>query len=163
MGAAPRGVMEALLNRDVVLADFPRREELAAVDPAQFYPLALYTELCDYLEQRLGTYAFLRVGRKMGAAVMDTAFPPDVKSVEDAIAQIQGAHKFFCKPLVGAFEMVERSQGKVTVDYTAPYNCVLQEGLFYEVAIRYGAPNASVSHAACRRKGAPACRFEIKY
>lgn len=99
----------------------------------------------------------------MAAAVMDTSFPPDVKSVEDAIAQVDGAHRVFCKPLVGAFEVVERSPGRVVVDYTAPYNCVLQEGLFYEVALRYGASNATVLHATCRRKGEPACRFEIKF
>jgi hypothetical protein len=163
MGAAVRGVLEALLNRDTVLADFARREELGAINDRDFYPISLYVELCDYLEERLGTYAFLRVGRKMGAAVMDTAFPPDVKSIEDAIAQIDGAHHVFCKPLVGAFELVDRSPGRLTVRYTAPYNCVLQEGLFYEVAIRYGAPNASVTHASCRRKGDSACRFEIKY
>jgi hypothetical protein len=163
MGAAVRGVMDALLNRDTVLAEFPRREELAKVDPSEFYPLSLYTELCDYLESRLGTYAFLRVGRKMAGAVMETAFPPDLKTVDDAIAQIDGAHKVFCRPLVGAFDLEDRSPGKLTVRYTAPYNCVLQEGLFYEVAIRYGAPNASVVHSACRRKGEKACRFDIKY
>jgi hypothetical protein len=162
MGAATRGVLDALLNRDAVLADFPRRDELAKIEDRSFYPLSLYVELCDYLEERLGTYAFLRVGRKMAAAVMDTSFPPDVKSVEDAIAQIDGAHRVFCKPLVGAFEIAERVPGRIVVSYSAPYNCVLQEGLFYEVAIRYGASNVTVFHAACRRKGERACRFEIK-
>jgi hypothetical protein len=163
MGAAALGIVEALLNRDAVLVDFPRRDELAQLEPTAFHPLSLYVDLGNYLEQRLGTYAFLRLGRKMAIAVMNTAFPPDINGVEEAIATIDAAHKMFCKPIVGAFEIEDPSPGKLTVRYTAPYNCVLQEGLFHEVALRYGAPNATVTHAACRRKGAPACTFEIKY
>lgn len=163
MGAAARGVVDALMNREVVLADFARRAEVEAIVPTEYYPLSLYLELCNYLEERLGTYAFLRIGRKMGGAVMETAFPASLSTVDEAIAQIDGAHRVFCRPLVGAFETSRTSPGALTVRYTAPYNCVLQEGLFYEVAMRYGAPNASVTHAACRRDGAPACVFSIKY
>lgn len=162
MGAAPRSVLSALLNRDTVLADFARREELATIEDRTFYPIGLYLELCGYLEERLGRYAFLRVGRKMGAAVMDTAFSADVKTIDDAVAQINGAHKMFCKPVVGGFE-IEPSAGKIAINCTTPYNCVLQEGLFYELAIRYGAPNATVTHTQCRRRGAKVCRFEVKY
>jgi hypothetical protein len=163
LGAACNGVVRALLNRDTLLADFPRRAELEGVQDREFYPLSLYLELCDYLENRVGMYAWLRVGRRMAIAVMDTAFPAGLKTVEEAIAQIDGAHKVFCKPVVGAFELAERKPGKLTVRYTAPYNCTLQEGLFYEVALRYGAADAAVTHVECRRKGAAACRFDIKY
>lgn len=163
LGASPKSVLDALLNRDTILADFPRKEELTTIKEDEYCPMSLYVELCSYLEERLGTYAFLRLGRKMAASVMATAFPAHVKSVEEAIAEVQGAHQVFCKPVVGAFEITDRSPGKVIVRYTAPYNCVLQEGLFYEVAMRYGAVNASVTHAVCRRKGEPACRFEIRY
>src|SRR5688572_11831147 len=163
MGAATNAVVRALLNPDVVLADFPRRDELPDVRDGRSYPLSLYLELCDYLEARLGVYAFLRVGRRMAVTVMDTAFPPGLKTVEDAIAAIDAAHKLFCRPVVGAFDVVLRSPGRIALRYTAPYNCTLQEGLFYEVARRYGAADATVEHSECRRRGAPACRFEIRH
>lgn len=163
LGAAPRSVVDALLNRDAMLAGFARKDELANLDPKTFYPIDLYLELCKYLEGRLGTYAFLRLGRKMGTAVMNRAFPPEVSSVEAAIAHINTAHQMFCKPAVGKFEIVDRGPANVSVEITTPYNCVLQEGLFYEMAIRYGAPNATVTHGVCRRQGAPACRFEVKF
>jgi hypothetical protein len=163
MGAAARGVVAALLNADMVLAGFARRAELDALEDRGFYPLSLYIDLCNHLEERLGTYAFLRVGRKMAVAVMDAAFPPDLKTVPDAIAHVDAAHRIFCKPVVGAFDVQDRAPGRLVVRYSAPYNCVLQEGLFYEVALRYGAANASVLHAECRRRGTDACRFEIKY
>jgi len=163
IGACINGIMSALLNRDLLLADFPRRPELAGIGNDEFRPISLYIDFCDYLEARLGTYAFLRLGRKMAATVMATSFPPGLYSVEAAIAHLQVAHQEFCRPLIGAFELTERSPGALVVRYTAPYNCTLQEGLFYEVAIRYGAPSAVVRHAACRRKGAEACRFEVDY
>ncbi len=161
-GATAKAVVAAVLNRDTLLADFPRREELEKLEDREFYPLSLYLELCDYLETRLGTYAWLRVGRRMATAVMDQAFPKGL-NVEEAIAQIDAAHEYFCSPLVGAFELVERAQGRLVVHYTAPYNCTLQEGLFYEVAIRHGAPGATVIHTDCRRTNGKACRFEISY
>lgn len=163
LGAAANGVLAALFNRDAILADFPRRAELATLSDREFHPLSLYVELCDYLEARLGIYAWLRVGRRVGASVIETAFPKSIRTVEEAIAQIDAAHRMFCKPLVGAFEVTAKAPRQLDVRYTAPYNCTLQEGLFYEVAIRYGAASAAVAHRACRRKGADACRFEITF
>lgn len=163
LGVALNGIVAALLNRDALLADFPRRAELASVKDQEFHALSLYNEFCDYLENRLGMYAWLRVGRRMGVTVMDTAFPPGIRTVEEAIAQIDAAHRIFCRPVVGAFELTQGTPGHLVLRYTAPYNCTIQEGLFYEVAIRYGAANAAVTHAECRRKGAAACVYEIKY
>jgi hypothetical protein len=160
---AIKGIEASLLNRDSLLSDFPRRQEIAALAGDVFHPLSLYLEFCDYLEERLGVYAFLRLGRKMATAVMDASFPPGLKDVADATAHINIAHQWFCRPVVGAFEVAQHGTAGLSVRYTAPYNCILQEGLFYEVALRYGAPSASVQHVACRRKGADACLFEIKY
>ncbi len=163
MAAPTKGVYDGLLNRDVLLADFPRRQELVTLRGDEFIPISLYMDLCDYLEQRLGTYAFLRLGRKLGAAVIASAFPPSITTVEEGLAYLSVAHQAFCRPVIGVVELVERDSGLLAIHYTAPYNCILQEGLLYEVALRYGAANATVTHPVCRRKGAAACRFEIKY
>ncbi len=163
LGAAANGVLAALLNRDTLIADFPRRKELQGLKNDELYPVSLYIDLTNYVEERVGTYAFLRLGRKLGKVVMETSFPSTLKTVEEAIDFIQVAHEQFCRPVVGAFEVTERKPGALVMRYTAPYNCTLQEGLFYEIALRYGADNATVTHSACRRHGGDACRFEIKY
>jgi hypothetical protein len=163
LGAGVNGIMAALLNRDALLADFSRKQELVGLKDDTRHPLSLYLDFCNYLEQRMGMYAFLRLGRKMGATVIATAFPSTITSVAEAIAHIDVAHHHYCRPVVGAFELIGQSPGSLLVRYTAPYNCLLQEGLFYEVAIRYGAPSATVTHLACKRKGADACQYEIKY
>jgi hypothetical protein len=51
----------------------------------------------------------------------------------------------------------------MTVRYTAPYDCVLQEGLFDEVGVAYGGSVVRVAQTECRRRGAAACVFEIEY
>lgn len=163
LGAAITGMRAALLNREALLADFARKQEIEDVRDDTIHPLSLYIDFCNYLETRLGMYAFLRLGRKMGAAVIATSFPKEIRSVADAIAFVQVAHEQFCRPVVGAFEVSEQSPGSLVVRYTAPYNCLLQEGLFYEVALRHGAPTATVTHKVCRRKDAAACLYEIKY
>lgn len=163
LGAAINSIVGALLNREALLADFSRKDELVGLRDDTFHPLSLYLDFCNYLETRLGLYAFLRLGRKLGAVVIATSFPKDMPSVAEAIAFINVAHQQFCRPVVGAFEVTEESPGRRVVRYTAPYHCLLQEGIFYEVATRYGAPGATVTQAACRRKGADACRYEITY
>jgi len=105
LGASVNSVVQALLNRDAILADFSRASELHGVQDRDYHPLSLYLNLCDYLEARLGQYAFLRVGRRMAITVMDTAFPLGLHTVEDAIAAIDAAHQLFCRPVVGAFEV----------------------------------------------------------
>ena len=163
VGAITNAIIEALLNRDAVLADFPRRTELQDLEDDVFYSLSIYLELCDYLEERLGRYAFLRIGRRMALAVMDSTFPPSLQTVEEAVAQINAAHEMVCKPALGGFDIIDANAAGLSVHYTAPYNCTLQEGAFYELALRYGASNATVTHAKCRRKGRDACQFDIQY
>lgn len=163
LGNAINSIVVSLLNRDALLADFSRRDDLAGLENHVYYPLSLYRDLCEYLEQRLGMYAFLRVGRRIGAGVIATAFPPSVSSVEDALAQLDAAHQVFCRPVVGSIDLLHRAPGHLTIRDTSPYNCTVEEGVLYEMAIRYGAPQATVTHAQCRRKGADACHYEIRF
>ena len=163
LGAITNTIIRALPNPDAVLAEFPRKRALDDLRDDQAYPLSLSLELCDYLEQRLGVYAFLRTGRKIGKVLMDTSYGPELRSVADAIAQMQVAHQALCEPAIGSIDLVESRPGFAAIRYTASFNCILQEGLFYELALRYGAQDATVTHSECRRKGADACRFEIRY
>lgn len=162
LGVATNSIVRSLLNRDMVLADFGRRAELEHIEDSAYYPMSLYSELCDYLEQRLGVYAFLRLGRRVGSSVVQTSFPPHVKSLEEAFTQLAAAHHAFCRPVIGAL-VITAYPGRLTIRYTAPYNCILQEGLFHEVAVRYGPADATVTHAECRRKGPEACLFEVRH
>jgi len=76
---------------------------------------------------------------------------------------VQQAHEHFCEPTIGEFRVVDEREGILRLRYTAPYDCVLQEGLLSEIALTYGGSMVEVSHLECRRSGALACLFEIKH
>lgn len=164
LGVTINTVVHALSDADVLLEDFPRRAELATVKDDAFYPVSLYVELTDFLEEGFGWGAMLRHGRAVGRTIIDVSLSKmDIGSVREAIEAVQTAHTHFCRPVEGAFEVTRAEAGMLWVRYTAPYNCVLQEGLLMEVAAQYGAGRALVAHERCRRQGAEACIFRIKY
>ncbi|MCB9537305.1 MAG: hypothetical protein H6704_13715 [Myxococcales bacterium] len=164
LGVTINTVVRALSDPDVLLEDFPRRAELAQVKDDAYYPVSLYVELTDFLEDGFGWGAMLRHGREVGRTVVDVSLSKmPIRSVREAIEAVQAAHEHFCQPVEGAFEVTRAEAGMLWVRYSAPYNCVLQEGLLMEVAARYGAGRPLVAHERCRRHGAEACIFRIKY
>jgi predicted hydrocarbon binding protein len=163
MGAAINGVVNALTADNIVFKDFPRSNELKKVEDSKYYPLDLYLALVDYLEEKFSPTVLFMLGESVGRAVIDTSFPPDLKSVVEALDLLQKAHEQFCKPVEGEFRVIEDREGVVKLRYTAPYNCILQEGLLSEIARNYGGRFPSVSHVECRRDGKEACIYEMKY
>ncbi len=164
LGVTINTVVRALSDPDVLLEDFPRRAELAQVKDDGYYPVSLYVELTDFLEAGFGWGAMLRHGRAVGRTVIDVSLSNlPITGVREAIEAVQTAHTHFCRQVEGAFEITRAEPGMLWVRYTAPYNCVLQEGLLMEVAARYGAGRALAAHERCRRHGAEACIFRIKY
>jgi predicted hydrocarbon binding protein len=164
LGGAIAGVIKAMLSPDAVLRDFPRYEECKAVIPDRPYPLSLYLELVGFLHKKLSRQVIFKIGRSVAREVIRVALSEaELKTPAQAIAAIQKAHEFFCKPVLGEFRVTEEVPHRLRVRYTAPYDCVLQEGLFYEFAITYGGGIVNVEHLECRRSGANACVYEIKY
>ena len=93
----------------------------------------------------------------------ETAFPENINSLREAIEQIQKAHELFCKPVKGEFCIIEDKKGLIRIKYTAPYNCILQEGLLTEIAEKYSGNFPKILHPECRRNGKSACIIEIKW
>jgi predicted hydrocarbon binding protein len=164
LGGAIVGVIKAMLSPDVVLRDFPRYQECKAILPDKPYSLDLYLELVDFIHTRLNRQVIFKMGRSVAREVISVSLSEaNLKTPSQAIAAIQKAHEFFCNPVVGEFKITEETLGLIRLRYTAPYDCVLQEGLFYEFAMTYGGSSVSIEHNTCRKTGAPACLFEIKY
>ncbi len=162
MGYAINGIVGALLTK-IVLKDFSRKEEIESVENEQFYPLSLYIDFTDYLEAHLSTESMTSLGRAVGRAVVENSFPPSIATVKEALMEVQKAHEMFCKPVIGKFEISEETDDCITMKYTAPYNCILQEGLLFEIAKKYGLKMPAVTHKECRRNGASECIYEVKF
>jgi hypothetical protein len=146
----------------MVLRDFPRYDEVMAIDPAKFYPLDLYVDLVEFINRKLSRQVILKIGRSVAREVIrESLSKMNLRNAGEAIRAVQQAHEHFCRPAVGEFRVTSETGTAIVVRYTAPYDCVLQEGLFLEIALAYGNSLANIEHRECRRRGAQACVYQI--
>ena len=164
LGSAIKGALGAISNQAVILKDFPRMKELENMEDSKFYPLSLYTDLTDYVEKKMNKSYMINVGREVGKAVIQYSLEAmKIKTVPEAIYAINEAHKQFCKPVKGEFKIISEEGKKIRILYTAPYNKSVQEGLIYEIAMKYGTSLATVKQLTEKINGAESTIFEVGY
>lgn len=162
LGFALNSVLAGLPDAKVIFGKFARRDELTDIVDEELYPVSLYVETTDHVESMFGRGAMLSLGKKVGEMVVRVSLEPmNLTSVRDAIHAVQGAHEQFCHPTVGSFEVTEEDDRSLILRYTAPYNCVLQEGLFYAISKHYGGRMPVVKHLSCRRDSGDHCLYSI--
>ncbi len=165
MGIAINSVVKSLSSPKLFLENFQNYKEVMEIDNQKYYPLSLYLDLVTFIEKKTNSNSsvMLKLGRAVGKSIIETAFPSNISSVKEAVEQIQKAHELFCKPVTGKFFVIEEKKGFIRIKYTAPYNCILQEGLLLEIVTKYGGKLPKISHSECMLDGKNACVFEIKW
>ncbi|MEW6351274.1 MAG: hypothetical protein AB1646_19645 [Thermodesulfobacteriota bacterium] len=165
LGACTVAVREHIPHWRTIFSGFRRVQELVKVKEDEFYPLDLYLDTVQFVENTFrDNIVMYQFGRDVGKSVIEASLAKlRLNSVGDAIRAIQSAHEFFCRPVKGAFEVIEEGAGYAKVKYTAPYHCVLQEGLFHEIAIAYGGADVAVEQRKCVRRGDQVCLFVLNW
>jgi hypothetical protein len=163
LGPVINAVKANVSNFEVIFQDFARYEEVLDVADDTRYPMSLYVEMVDYMEARYGYGAMLKLGKAVGQTVIDVSLSKlPIKNFSDAIHAVQSAHEFFCEPTIGAFKIIRDDPRLILVEYSAPYNCRLQEGLFATLAKTCGGDVIPIiTQQRCRREGAPTCIYQI--
>lgn len=108
--------------------------------------------------------------RTMGRAIPDTSrFPPDLDSLEQVLGRLDVAYQVNHRGgFIGHYQCLLSGPGSAEMVCANPYPCDLDAGILERLVERFGsgAPGSGVTHlteAACRRKGAPACRFVLRW
>ncbi len=165
LGACTVAVREHIPHWKTIFSDFPRLKELVNVRDDEFYPLNLYLDTVQFVEDTFrDDIVMYQFGRDVGKSVIQASLAKlSLHSVGDAVRAVQSAHEYFCRPVRGAFAVTDEGPGFARVNYTAPYHCVLQEGLLHEIAAAYGGADVTVEQKRCRRRGDPACLFALNW
>ncbi len=106
--------------------------------------------------------------RVMGRAIPDTArFAPDMDTLDRALRVLEVAYQVNHrgKGLGGYYCTFERPEHAEVVCEN-PYPCDMDWGILERLAEQYGGSGAMVSHrpgADCRRLGAKACVFDLRW
>lgn len=164
LGAAVRPILDSLLNVEMSLKDFPKYEEVKKMELDKYYPMELFTELVDYLEKKYSKAVMLKLGKAIGDLLIEYTFKPmKITEIHSAFEAISQSHAQFCKPIVGHVKVIEKTENSLKVDYTAPYNKTLQEGLYLKVAEHFGGKFATVKRKDFPEKGDTACLYDVSW
>jgi predicted hydrocarbon binding protein len=162
--------LTALLPNNVArLDDFPRIEELEAIEGSKFYPVSLFVDLAAYVEARLDSREeMLNLGRSFGSAIIGRYLGQmKIHSVDEAIKELNDIYQAWSRNVYGAWEIQKRlsagNRQTLVISYTWPYNCALQEGILLEIARVFGGLFPEVTHSQCMRDGDPQCVYELSW
>jgi hypothetical protein len=131
-----------------------------------WYALPAYLAFMADVEEAHGRAALLAMGR----AIPDTSrFPPELDALERALGLLDVAYQVNHRGVaIGRYHCEWLGPRHAEMLCENPYPCDLDRGIFERLMERFGGtgPEASVSHkpgAGCRRLGAKACRFDLRW
>lgn len=151
--ATPRLPAQVLLPEQVA-----RLEE---VRPDRWYPIAWLLELMERIDERLGRYALLKMGRTLFNLSHEERVAPKVSCGRDIIYGLDGMyHAANRGEQIGGWKVLAFDAGRAVVEKTTPHHCAMEEGIVAQALTVVGAP-AVIVQDACLREGADACRFIV--
>ncbi len=147
---------------------FERVKHLDPADPKAPVPIALYNEVCDWIEQNLGAAsargAGTAIGRGAVARMRKTRdLGPDATPVEALHALARTVQVTIQDPKRRGWEILDAVEGNARVRRTQTFNCTVQEGVLLAVVESAGALLPRVEQARCTRRGDPFCEYALRW
>lgn len=131
-----------------------------------WYSLSGYLAFLAEVEAGHGRAAL----RAMGRAVPDTSrFPPDLENMERALRLLDVAYQVNHRGgPIGRYHLRVFEPGRAVMACENPYPCDLDQGILERLVEHLGGtcPDAGVTHRPgpeCRRQGAKACVFDLRW
>jgi hypothetical protein len=150
----------------------PRLFEMAGgLDPSRPdapCSLALYNDICRWIERHLGGTSIVEAGRVVGRRVfseMDRtgllSADPDPHQLLEALCRAEGL--VLHDPRHRGFTILESHPERVVIRRTQTFNCMLQEGLLVSLIEQAHVLVPAARHLRCTRDGAEYCDYEITW
>jgi hypothetical protein len=134
-------------------------DRLRAVDPKAWYPIDWLFDLMDKLDQSLGHYGLLRMGRTL----FDLSHRERVIQVaaRDIVYGLDGMYHHANRGRgIGGWKVLRFEPGFAELEKTTPHHCVMEQGLLSAALSAVNCPGL-VSQRDCFRLGADACIYTI--
>lgn len=148
----------------------PLFEMVQDVDPASkpLAPMALYNEVCAWIEEHLGAAHLRAAGAAIGKSAFmrlrrEGALAPDAGPSEALAALARAVQVTIHDPKKRGWEILDTTEGRVVLRRTQTFNCVMQEGVLLELVRGTGVTMPRVDHLGCTRRGDRFCEYEVKW
>jgi hypothetical protein len=134
-------------------------DRMRAVKSDGWYPISLLLDAMDRLEQRVGRFGLISMGRKLFELSHAEQFKKVAKSAADVVYGIDVMyHQANNGQAIGGWEVVVFRPGEAELVKTTPHHCVMEEGILSEAFRTLGIPT-TVQQRECLRQGADHCRY----
>ncbi len=147
---------------------FEMAEGLDLSEPTRPVSMKLYNDMCQWIEDNLGSASLRRAGAAIGARAYDQMVATGVISAAPSPLEIMEALKTVASVMIQdpkgrGWEVLRHMDDRLWMRRTQTFNCILQEGLLRSLVEHSGAMAVSIRHSPCTRKEADFCEYEITW
>ncbi len=156
------------LEHSVCQPLFAMADDYDPKTPMRPAPMALYNDVCTWVEGRLGPASLRRAGRAIGKRVSAEVVKSGVIGLTPTPSAMLNELKRVASLLIKdprgrGWEILEDQDTRILMRRTQTFNCILQEGLLLSLVEKTGVRMPQVEHKACTRKGAAFCEYEVRW
>jgi hypothetical protein len=140
------------------------------IDPKEneWYPCQPYLDAYREIAETIGPYRLKRIGR---AAPERALWPPDIDSIEKALASIDAAYHMNNRgDEVGHYHFEKTGERSGKMECYNPYPCSFDIGLIEATATKLAPPGTTVTvrhesddQQPCRQEGGERCTYHISW
>jgi hypothetical protein len=134
---------------------------ISELDPDGWYPIEWFLDLMDRVDQALGHYGLLRMGRTLFDLSHKERVLRVAKSARDIVYGIDGMYHHANRGGgIGGWKVLRFEPGYAELEKTTPHHCVMEQGILAAALAGVGCPG-QVSQNDCFRRGADCCLYTI--
>lgn len=134
---------------------------IKTIEPDGWYPIEFLLELMETLDQKLGRYALLKMGRTLFQLTHEKRARELAHQGRDIIYAMDEMYRHANRgQQIGGWRVVAFDAHGATLEKTTPHHCAMEEGILSQALASIGAPSM-VTQSACFREGADACTFVV--
>lgn len=126
-----------------------------------WYPIGWLLEMMETIEQRIGRFALLKLGRTLFRISHEQRIAEVARCGRDIVYGIDGMYHHANRGVaIGGWDVLEFDANRAVLEKTTPHHCVMEEGILSQALQAVGSPSV-ISQSQCFREGAETCRFVI--
>jgi hypothetical protein len=136
--------------------------------PFNLIPIKIYNEMCAWIEENLGRFNLIRVGRNIGETVYQNmidskALPPNPSPFEIMKALVKAANEMIQDPLKRGWVILSENKNSIILRRTQTFNSVLQLGLLDGLIRKAGVAGIKVEYLKEVRNGDEYDEYEVSW
>jgi hypothetical protein len=160
IGSDILAVLKILKLPEQVLGEEEARK-LAAIKPGSWYPISWLLRLMNRLDEQLGHYALVRLGRTIFKESHEEQALRVLKSARDVLYGLDGMYHHANRGVdIGGWKVARFEAGYAELEKNTPHHCVMEQGILLAACAAVGCP-VMIVQKQCFREGADYCLYAL--